>query len=154
VKTISIHEAETRLCASCGQHTHESARSIGVLLHDARAERVFFALGSIGPGRVSETAAAIPRTDSSLGRPRPYSFTKVEEMARGGDAKAYFRLTSKGLREVREAYATLSRLWQVLTELKRREAVDRQTYLRRARAILTHAFDQRREPGAWRHHRL
>jgi DNA-binding PadR family transcriptional regulator len=43
-------------------------------------------------------------------------------MARGGDAKAYFRLTPKGLREMREAYATLTRLWQVLTELKMREA--------------------------------
>jgi PadR family transcriptional regulator PadR len=37
--------------------------------------------------------------------------------ARGGRAKAYFRLTSSGLREVREAQATLTRLWQGIPEL-------------------------------------
>src|SRR5580658_9140204 len=37
--------------------------------------------------------------------------------ARGGRAKAYFRLTSKGLREVREAHSTLTRLWKGIPEL-------------------------------------
>jgi DNA-binding PadR family transcriptional regulator len=40
--------------------------------------------------------------------------------ARGGRAKAYFRLTSKGLREVREAHSTLTRLWQGIPELEGR----------------------------------
>jgi DNA-binding PadR family transcriptional regulator len=38
--------------------------------------------------------------------------------ARGGRAKAYFRLTRKGLREVREAQRTLTRLWQGIPELQ------------------------------------
>ncbi len=38
---------------------------------------------------------------------------------RGGRAKAYFRLTSHGLREVREAQSMLTRLWSGLPELKR-----------------------------------
>jgi|SRR5580658_637294 PadR family transcriptional regulator PadR len=42
--------------------------------------------------------------------------------ARGGRAKAYFRLTSKGLREVRETQATLTRLWQAIPELEGRGA--------------------------------
>jgi PadR family transcriptional regulator PadR len=37
--------------------------------------------------------------------------------ARGGRAKAYFRLTREGLREVREAQQTLTRLWQGIPEL-------------------------------------
>jgi PadR family transcriptional regulator, regulatory protein PadR len=37
---------------------------------------------------------------------------------RGGRAKAFFRLTAKGLREVREAQSTLTRLWSGLPELK------------------------------------
>ena len=37
--------------------------------------------------------------------------------ARGGRAKAYFHLTSSGLREVREAQDTLIRLWQDIPEL-------------------------------------
>jgi PadR family transcriptional regulator PadR len=37
--------------------------------------------------------------------------------ARGGRAKAYFRLTSRGLREVRQAQDTLTRLWQGIPEL-------------------------------------
>ena len=42
--------------------------------------------------------------------------------ARGGRAKAYFRPTAKGLREVREAQAILTRLWQGVPELKGRGA--------------------------------
>jgi len=38
--------------------------------------------------------------------------------ARGGRAKAYFRLTPKGLREVREARSTLTRLWKGIPELE------------------------------------
>jgi PadR family transcriptional regulator PadR len=41
---------------------------------------------------------------------------------RGGRAKAFFHLTSKGLREVREAQSTLTRLWSGLPELKAGEA--------------------------------
>ena len=37
---------------------------------------------------------------------------------RGGRAKAFFRLTSKGLHEVREAQAALVRLWSGLPELE------------------------------------
>jgi PadR family transcriptional regulator PadR len=37
--------------------------------------------------------------------------------ARGGRAKAYFRLTSRGLRQVRETQATLTRLWRGIPEL-------------------------------------
>ncbi len=42
--------------------------------------------------------------------------------ARGGRAKAYFRPTAMGLREAREAQATLTRLWQGVAELKGRGA--------------------------------
>ncbi len=41
---------------------------------------------------------------------------------RGGRAKAFFRLTSKGLKEVRDAHATLMRLWSGLPEIKGRWA--------------------------------
>jgi DNA-binding PadR family transcriptional regulator len=37
---------------------------------------------------------------------------------RGGRAKTYFRITPKGLREVRQALQTLTRLWQGLPQLK------------------------------------
>lgn len=37
---------------------------------------------------------------------------------RGGRAKALFRLTAKGLREVREAQSMLTRLWSGLPELR------------------------------------
>jgi PadR family transcriptional regulator, regulatory protein PadR len=37
---------------------------------------------------------------------------------RGGRAKRYFRVTPKGLREVREAQRTLTRLWQGLPALQ------------------------------------
>jgi PadR family transcriptional regulator PadR len=40
--------------------------------------------------------------------------------ARGGRAKAYFQLTRKGLREVRETQDTLTRLWQGIPELEGR----------------------------------
>jgi PadR family transcriptional regulator PadR len=40
--------------------------------------------------------------------------------ARGGRAKAFFRLTPRGLREVREAQSTLTRLWQGIPELEGR----------------------------------
>ena len=46
---------------------------------------------------------------SSLGDPTP---------ERGGRAKRYFRMTAKGLREVRAAQRSLVRLWQGLPELK------------------------------------
>ena len=36
---------------------------------------------------------------------------------RGGRAKTYFRVTAKGLREVRTAQRTLTNLWQGLPEL-------------------------------------
>ena len=39
--------------------------------------------------------------------------------ARGGRAKAYFHLSPKGVREVRDAHDTLTRLWQGLPELQR-----------------------------------
>jgi len=37
--------------------------------------------------------------------------------ARGGRAKVFFRLSSRGLREVRLAHDTLTRLWQGIPEL-------------------------------------
>jgi DNA-binding PadR family transcriptional regulator len=37
---------------------------------------------------------------------------------RGGRAKAYFHLTARGLREVRDTQGTLTRLWRGLAELK------------------------------------
>jgi PadR family transcriptional regulator len=40
--------------------------------------------------------------------------------ARGGRAKAFFRLTAKGLREVRQTHGTLTRLWQGIPELEGR----------------------------------
>jgi PadR family transcriptional regulator PadR len=46
---------------------------------------------------------------SELGEPTP---------ERGGRAKALFRLTAGGLREVREAHNTLTRLWKGLPELE------------------------------------
>lgn len=45
---------------------------------------------------------------SRLGDPTP---------ERGGRAKKYFKVTAKGLREVREAQRTLVRLWRGLPEL-------------------------------------
>lgn len=38
---------------------------------------------------------------------------------RGGRAKAFFRLTAKGLREVRAAQSMLTRLWNGLPDLER-----------------------------------
>ncbi len=46
---------------------------------------------------------------SALGEPTP---------ERGGRAKAFFRLTAMGLREVREAQSMLTRLWSGLPELE------------------------------------
>ena len=46
---------------------------------------------------------------STLGSPSP---------ERGGRAKAFFRLTSKGLQEVRDAQTALVRLWSGLPELE------------------------------------
>ena len=37
---------------------------------------------------------------------------------RGGKAKRYFRVTKSGLRQVQETRRVLSKLWQVLPELK------------------------------------
>jgi PadR family transcriptional regulator PadR len=50
---------------------------------------------------------------SNLGDPTP---------ERGGRAKRYFHITSKGLREVRKLRHTLITLWQGLPELEEREA--------------------------------
>lgn len=47
--------------------------------------------------------------NSALGAPLP---------ERGGRAKAFFRLTSKGLQEVRDAQMALVRLWSGLPELE------------------------------------
>ena len=38
---------------------------------------------------------------------------------RGGRAKTYFRITAKGLREVRQAQRTLMNLWQGVPQLQR-----------------------------------
>jgi DNA-binding PadR family transcriptional regulator len=38
---------------------------------------------------------------------------------RGGRAKRYFRITTKGLREVRETQRSLTRLWKGLPKLER-----------------------------------
>lgn len=46
---------------------------------------------------------------SSLGDPTP---------ERGGRAKRYFRITAKGLREVRSAQRALTALWKNIPELK------------------------------------
>jgi len=46
---------------------------------------------------------------SSLGDPTP---------ERGGKAKRYFRITKEGLRQVHETRRVLTKLWQVLPELK------------------------------------
>lgn len=46
---------------------------------------------------------------SSLGDPTP---------ERGGKAKRYFRVTREGLRQVQETRRVLTKLWQVLPELK------------------------------------
>ena len=46
---------------------------------------------------------------SSLGDPTP---------ERGGKAKRFFRITKEGLRQVHETRRVLTKLWQVLPELK------------------------------------
>lgn len=46
---------------------------------------------------------------SKLGEPTP---------ERGGRAKAYFRVTAKGLREVRQAQRALVKLWRGIPELE------------------------------------
>ena len=46
---------------------------------------------------------------SAVGDPTP---------ERGGRGKKYFRLTGKGLRDVRETQRTLVKLWQGLPELR------------------------------------
>ena len=48
---------------------------------------------------------------SSLGEPTP---------ERGGRAKRYFRVTARGLREVRETQQALKNLWQGLPQLEGR----------------------------------
>src|SRR5580704_15778660 len=45
---------------------------------------------------------------SRLGEPTP---------ERGGRAKTYFRITAKGLREIRQAQRTLTRLWKGVPQL-------------------------------------
>ena len=72
----------------------------------------------LGAGCVVDPAVFIEELDdlearglvsSSLGDPTP---------ERGGRAKRYFRVTAKGLREVRATQRSLVRLWQGLPELK------------------------------------
>jgi PadR family transcriptional regulator PadR len=46
---------------------------------------------------------------SNVGDPTP---------ERGGRSKRYFRITKEGLRQVRETRRVLTRMWQVLPELK------------------------------------
>ena len=46
---------------------------------------------------------------SELGEPTP---------ERGGRAKRYFRLTSRGIREARDAQRTLIRLWRGIPQLR------------------------------------
>ena len=46
---------------------------------------------------------------SELGDPTP---------ERGGKAKRYFRITKEGLRQIHETRRVLTRMWQVLPELK------------------------------------
>lgn len=64
------------------------------------------ALGSVYTtlGRLEEKGLLV----SELGEPTA---------ARGGRAKAFFRLTAKGLREVRATRTTLTTLWNGLSEL-------------------------------------
>ena len=47
-----------------------------------------------------------------------HSETGEPTAERGGRAKKYFRVTAKGLREVRETQRVLKRLWQGLRELE------------------------------------
>jgi PadR family transcriptional regulator PadR len=47
-----------------------------------------------------------------------YSETGEPTPERGGRAKKYFRVTEKGLREVRQTQRVLKRLWQGLRELE------------------------------------
>jgi PadR family transcriptional regulator PadR len=56
-------------------------------------------------GRLEETGLV----RSELGSPTP---------ERGGRAKRYFKITTKGLREVRTARQTLTNLWQGLPQLQ------------------------------------
>lgn len=66
------------------------------------------ALGSIYAtlSRLEEKSLVV----SELGDPTP---------ERGGRAKAFFRLTAKGLKEVRDAQATLTRMWSGIPGLER-----------------------------------
>jgi len=67
---------------------------------------------SVSIGSIYITLARLERkglVSSTLGEP-----TAV----RGGRAKAYFRLTAKGLRDVRQARRTLIRLWQGVPKLE------------------------------------
>jgi DNA-binding PadR family transcriptional regulator len=65
------------------------------------------ALGSIYASLARLEAKGL--VESELGAPTA---------ARGGRAKAYFRATAKGLREVRDARTTLTRLWGGLPDLE------------------------------------
>ena len=56
-------------------------------------------------GRLEQKGCA----SSAVGEPTP---------ERGGRAKKYFRLTSKGLREARNAQRTLMGLWRGIPQLK------------------------------------
>ncbi len=64
------------------------------------------ALGSIyaGLARLESKGLVV----SELGDPTP---------ERGGRAKAFFRLTAKGMKEVRDAQSMLTRLWNGIPEL-------------------------------------
>lgn len=67
---------------------------------------------SVSIGSVYITLERLERkglVGSRLGDPTP---------ERGGRAKTYFRITAKGLREVRQARRTLTRLWDGVPQLQ------------------------------------
>jgi PadR family transcriptional regulator PadR len=76
-------------------------------IHAARGREIPLASLYAALGRFEETGLV----RSELGSPTP---------ARGGRAKRYFRITAKGLREVRTARRMLTTLWQGLPQLEHR----------------------------------
>jgi PadR family transcriptional regulator len=71
-----------------------------------------------GTGRevlVGSVYAALERLER-----KGYALSEVGEPTpeRGGRAKRYFRITAKGLRQVRETKRALTNLWQGVRELK------------------------------------
>jgi PadR family transcriptional regulator PadR len=73
---------------------------------------VRFISGAVALGSIYTTLARLEQKGflhSELGRPTAQ---------RGGRAKAFFRLTGKGLQEVRDARVALTNLWGGLPELE------------------------------------